>query len=218
MESHPCEKTRGEGVPGALPMPNPDPVSVAPPSDGALLGRPKVYPQDELLGGNEDRCQHVDARGHRCRMFVAPAEKTFGSAIDSDLADLTSDLCAHHAQKLLRRHRAGQTAGAELLASITDFADAASVNRFLGNLAKMVALRRIPRRDAIALAYISQLILNSQAAGSRGELQSLQVEALRRQLDPPTRVVWDLPRRKQDPELSGDSKPAENPAGTNAGQ
>ncbi len=151
-------------------------------------------------------------------MFVAPAEKTFGSGTDSDLADLTSDLCAHHAQKLLRRHRAGQTAGAELLASITDFADAASVNRFLGNLARMVALRRIPRRDAIALAYISQLILNSQAAHDRGELQSFQLELLRRKVDPPTRVVWDLPRRKRDPELSGDSKPAENLAGTNAGQ
>ena len=234
MESHPCEKTRGEGVPGALPMPNPDPVSVAPPSDRAPLGARESHPgrerhgNQELRGPNksqelsreeEDRCQHVDARGHRCRMFVAPAEKTSGSGTDSDdLADLTSDLCAHHAQKLLRRHRAGQTAGAELLASITDFADAASVNRFLGNLAKMVALRRIPRRDAIALAYISQLILNSQAAGCRGELQSLQVEALRRQLDPPTRVVWDLPRRKQDPERNDNSKPDENCAGTNTGQ
>ena len=218
MESHPCEKTRGEGVPGALPMPNPDLVSVAPPSDGAPLGARESHGHQELSRVEEDRCQHVDARGHRCRMFVAPAEKTFGSGTDSDLADLTSDLCAHHAQKLLRRHRAGQTAGAELLASITDFADAASVNRFLGNLARMVALRRIPRRDAIALAYISQLILNSQAAGCRGELQSLQVEALRRQLDPPTRVIWDLPRRKQDPERNDNSKPDENRAGTNTGQ
>jgi len=184
-------------VPGALPMPNPGDLSAV----------------DDI-----DRCQHVDARGHRCRMFIAPAEKTFGSATDSDLADLTSDLCAHHAQRLLRRHRAGQTAGAELLASITDFADAASVNRFLGNLARMVALRRIPRRDAIALAYISQLILNSQAAGCRGELQSLQVEALRRQLAPPTRVIWDLPRRNQDPERNDNSKPDENRAGTNTGQ
>ena len=236
MESHPCEKTRGEGVPGALPVPNPDPVSVAPPIDGAPLARPKVYPQDELLGGNgaplgareshghqdlsrveEDRCQHVDARGHRCRMFVAPAEKTFGSGTDSDLAELTADLCAHHAQKLLRRQRAGQTAGAELLASITDFADAASVNRFLGNLARMVAVRRIPRRDAVVLAYISQLILNSQAANDRSELLRYQLELLR-QKNTPVQVIWDLPRRHRDPELSDDSKPDENRDGTNTGQ
>ena len=255
MESHPCEKTRGEGVPGALPVPNPDPVSVAPPSDGAPLGareshpgrerhgnqelrgsnksqelsrvdgaplgRPKVYPQDELSGGNEVRCQHVDARGHRCRMFVAPAEKTFGSGTDSDLADLTSDLCAHHARRLRDRQRAGQTAAAELLASVTDFGDAASVNRFLGNLLKLVAVRRIPRRDAIALAYISQLILNSQAVNDRGELLRYQLQLLRKK-NTPTRVIWDLPRRRRDPELSDDSKPAENPGenpvGTDTGQ
>ncbi len=138
MESHPYEKNRGEGVSGALPMPNPDPVSVAPPSDGAPFGARESHPgrerhgNQELRGPNKSqelsrveqvRCQHIDARGHRCRMFVAPAEKTFGSGTDSDLADLTSDLCAHHAQRLLHRHRAGQTAGAELLASITDFSE-----------------------------------------------------------------------------------------------
>ena len=186
MESHPCEKTRGEGVPGALPMPNPE-RSAPPPTISTV-------------------CQHVDARGHRCRMFVAPAEKTLGSGADSDLADLTSDLCAHHAQKLLRRQRAGQTAAADLLASVTDFSDAASVNRFLGNLAKMVALRRIPRRDAVVLAYISQLILNSQAANDRSELLRYQLELLR-QKNTPVQVIWDLPRRHRDPERSDNSKP-----------
>jgi hypothetical protein len=184
---------------GALPVPNPE----------ALLAADDI-----------DRCQHIDARGHRCRMFVAPAEKTFGSgpdSPDSDLAELTADLCAHHAQKLLRRQRAGQTAGAELLASITDFADAASVNRFLGNLARMVALRRIPRRDAVVLAYISQLILNSQAANDRSELLRYQLELLR-QKNTPVQVIWDLPRRHRDPELSDDSKPDENRDGTNTGQ
>ena len=119
MESHPCEKNRGEGVPGALPVPNPDPY----PSPRRKMGPPwgaESLTTDELSGGNEVRCQHVDARGHRCRMFVAPAEKTLGSDPDRDLADLTSDLYAHHAQRLLRRHRTGQTVGAELLASITD--------------------------------------------------------------------------------------------------
>jgi len=198
MESHPCEKTRGVPPVGALPMPN-----------SSLETLPGA---DDL-----DRCQHIDARGHRCRMFIAPAEKTFGSGLDSadsDLAELTADLCAHHAQKLLRRNRAGQTVAAELLATVNDFGDAASVNRFLGNLAKMVALRRIPRRDAVVLAYISQLILNSQAAHGRAELQSLELELLRRKTDPPPRVIWDLPRRR-DAAQSLDSNaeaPGSNPA------
>jgi len=201
MESHPCEKTRGEGVPGAPPMPN--------------SNLEALRADDDL-----DRCQHIDARGHRCRMFVAPAEKTLGPGPASNSAELTADLCAHHAQQILRRHRAGEAVAAELLASITDFADAASVNRFLGNLVKMVALRRIPRRDAAVLAYISQLLLNSQSAHDRGKLLRYQLELLQEK-NTPTRVIWDLPRRR-DPEQSTDSKPSENPAvnpaGTNTGQ
>jgi len=191
MESHPCEKSRGVPPVGALPMPN------------SSLETPPAA--DDL-----DRCQHIDARGHRCRMFVAPAEKTFGSGSDSDLAELTSDLCAHHAQQISRRRRDGQTIAAELLASVSDFGDAASVNRFLGNLVKMVALRRIPRRDAVVMAYISQLILNSQAAHGRAELQSLQLELLQRKVDPPTRVVWDLPYRKNEADRARNSQAAKN--------
>jgi len=52
---------------------------------------------------------------------------------------------------------------AELLACVSDFGDAASVNRFLGNLVKQVTLKRIPRRDAITLAYICQLLLIASA-------------------------------------------------------
>jgi len=220
MESHSCEKTRGEGV-------------------ETPLGRAKVYPQDELLRGDKvavsvpssnlealphddlDRCRHIDAQGRRCRMFVAPAEKALGSGPDSDLADLTADLCAHHAQQILRRHRAGQTVAAELLASVNDFSDAASVNRFLGNLMKMVALRRIPRRDAVVMAYISQLLLNSQSAQDRGELLRYQLELLQKK-NAPFRLIWDLPRRHEDADAGADSKPAENPAAnpgvTNTGQ
>jgi len=41
------------------------------------------------------------------------------------------------------------------------------VNLFLGNLVRQLARKRIARRDAIALAYISQLILTSQTAMAR---------------------------------------------------
>lgn len=56
---------------------------------------------------------------------------------------------------------------AELLGEIDDFSTARSVNFFLGNLAKQLARKRIARRDAIALAYISQLLLNSLPALER---------------------------------------------------
>jgi len=41
------------------------------------------------------------------------------------------------------------------------------VNRFLGHLVKQLARKRIARRDAIALAYISQLLLNTFPAMQR---------------------------------------------------
>ncbi|OLC98350.1 MAG: hypothetical protein DMG35_15465 [Acidobacteria bacterium] len=56
---------------------------------------------------------------------------------------------------------------ADLLADIDSFTTADEVNLFLGNLVKQLARKRIARRDAIALAYISQLILTSQTAMAR---------------------------------------------------
>jgi hypothetical protein len=41
------------------------------------------------------------------------------------------------------------------------------VNTFLGNIATALARKRIKRSDAVALAYVNQLILNSQAAIER---------------------------------------------------
>lgn len=74
---------------------------------------------------------------------------------------IDADLCAYHAQRRLQTQRGSETAATELLACVSDFSDAASVNRFLGNLVKQVTLKRIPRRDAVTLAYICQLLLNS---------------------------------------------------------
>jgi len=56
---------------------------------------------------------------------------------------------------------------AELLDDINSFTTADEVNLFLGNLVRQLARKRITRRDAIALAYISQLILTSQTAMAR---------------------------------------------------
>ncbi len=199
MESHSCEKNRGEGASGALPLPNP--------VIGAL---PEIDNEDDSL-----RCRHIDALGRRCRMFVATPDLTSSDA-PAALQDQAAEFCPHHAQRLLRRHRATEATAAELLASVSDFNDPPSVNRFLGNLLKLVAVKRVPRRDAIALAYISQLILNSQAAQDRRELMRLQIADLdaQRQKSLPTRVIWDLPVRRKPPEQEASAEkpsPSEAP-------
>lgn len=86
-------------------------------------------------------CRHIDAQGRRCRVLVMSIE---------------ADFCAYHEQRRLQTQSGRETAAAELLGCVSDFSDAASVNRFLGNLVKQVTLKRIPRRDAVTLAYICQ--------------------------------------------------------------
>ncbi len=124
-------------------------------------------------------CRHIDALGHRCRMLVMSA---------------TSELCVHHAQRRLQMQRGGEAAQ-ELLACGTDFADASSVNRFLGALVRQVTLKRIPRRDAVTLAYLCQLLLNSLGAINREEalrLEESRVTALNA-ANRPTKIIWDIP-------------------------
>ena len=102
MESHSCEKNRGEGASGALPLPNP--------VIGAL---PEIDNEDDSL-----RCRHIDALGRRCRMFVATPDLTSSDA-PAALQDQAAEFCPHHAQRLLRRHRATEATAAELLASVS---------------------------------------------------------------------------------------------------
>ena len=135
-------------------------------------------------------CRHVDARGHRCRMLVMSP---------------TATLCSHHAQRRLQTQRGSETAAAELLACVSDFGDAASVNRFLGNLVKQVTLRRIPRRDAITLAYICQLLLNSLGAINREDslrLEESRLQALNAAKRPP-KIIWDIPGPPYEPAEPG---------------
>src|SRR6266446_1039879 len=111
---------------------------------------------------SDHQCQFQNARGQRCNMLVDAAHRPAnGSA--------TSTLCAYHADRL----RASvpvvdpEVLAAELLDDINSFTTADEVNLFLGNLVRQLARKRITRRDAIALAYISQLIFTSQTAMAR---------------------------------------------------
>jgi hypothetical protein len=78
-------------------------------------------------------------------------------------------LCAYHAGRFKASVPAidPEVLAAELLTDIDSFTTADEVNLFLGNLVRQLARKRISRRDAIALAYISQLILTSQTAMAR---------------------------------------------------
>src|SRR4029077_412841 len=110
----------------------------------------------------DHHCQHISPKGQRCHMLID---------ITQHAANGTQrpTLCAYHANRL----RASvpvvdpEVLAAELLDDINSFTPADEVNLFLGNLVRQLARKRIARRDAIALAYISQLILTSQTAMTR---------------------------------------------------
>jgi hypothetical protein len=94
-------------------------------------------------------CRHLTAAGRRCRKLRAAGHPSF---------------CERHARPRAKSLPDEEALAAELLASIEDFTTAASVNVFLGNVVKQLARKRIQRLDAIAHAYLSQLLLNSLSA------------------------------------------------------
>jgi hypothetical protein len=62
-------------------------------------------------------------------------------------------------------------------------------------------LKRIPRRDAVTLAYICQLLLNSLGAINREEslrMEEARVQALAASKLPP-RIIWDIPGPPYEP-------------------
>jgi hypothetical protein len=93
-----------------------------------------------------NQCHHINARGRRCRMLIAPTHDS---------------LCAHHLAQSAASQSDAEALAAELLGSLDDFSTADSVNQLLGNLVKQLARKRIARLDAIAMAYMCQLLLNS---------------------------------------------------------
>ena len=184
MKSHSCRKHRGEGVPSTVTLTpeelNPVPsTALTPAADHAA-----AEPQTQTAEDETAFCQHIDAQGRRCRMLVKSPDEA---------------LCAYH-QRRLQDQRVSESAQ-ELLACGTDFADAPAVNRFLGALVRQVTLKRIPRRDAVTLAYICQLLLNSLGAINREEslrMEEARVQALAASKLPP-RIIWDIPGPPYEP-------------------
>lgn len=118
------------------------------------------------------QCQYQNARGHRCHMLVDANHRPANGAA-------RPTLCAYHAGRLLAAAPVvdPEVLAAELLDDIDSFTTADEVNLFLGNLVRQLARKRIARRDAIALAYISQLILTSQTAMAREEAAGNEAES-----------------------------------------
>ena len=103
------------------------------------------------------RCEFVNVRGHRCRMLV---DQHHNAAPNVE----NLSFCAFHSQRTKAAPIDPEILADELLAGIKEFDSAKNVNLFLGNLAKQLARKRIPTRRAVALAYISQLLLSSLPA------------------------------------------------------
>src|SRR5260370_15383884 len=110
----------------------------------------------------DSHCQHISPKGNRCHMLIDQNHRPANGAA-------RPALCAYHADRLRATIPAvdPEVLAAELLDDINSFTTADEVNPFLGNLVRQLARKRIARRDAIALAYISQLILTSQTAMAR---------------------------------------------------
>ncbi len=110
----------------------------------------------------DHQCQHISPKGRRCHMLIDDHHRPANGAP-------RPTLCAYHTNRLRASVPAvdPEVLAAELLTDIDSFTTADEVNLFLGNLVRQLARKRISRRDAIALAYISQLILTSQTAMAR---------------------------------------------------
>jgi len=120
-------------------------------------------------------CQHISPKGRRCHMLIDENHRPANGA-------RRSTLCAYHANRLRVSVPAvdPEVLAAELLDNIDSFTTADEVNLFLGNLVRQLARKRISRRDAIALAYLAQLLLNSLRAMERQAEAERNLEDLSR--------------------------------------
>jgi len=124
-------------------------------------------------------CRHVSQAGRRCRYLLAEGHAAF---------------CEKHSRPRRGSQEEADAIAEELLDSIEDFSTATAVNVFLGNIAVQLARKRIARSDAVALAYISQLMLNSQTAMGREQQGNLNYYGL--PIAPPWRSETDSPKQQ----------------------
>jgi hypothetical protein len=115
---------------------------------------------------DSDLCQFRFSDGRKCKMLRDESHPA---------------LCPIHACQELQLLEAGRI-GAELASLSGEFKTTTDVNHVLGRLFSLLANGRIPRRNALALAYIGQLLLQS-VPGTRSEYRDAHA---------PNFQVWDL--------------------------
>ena len=184
MKSHSCEKPIGGGVSPASQDVSQSQISqLQPPQRLTTESLPEILPAHlfqppTIQPRTSVRCRHIDRLNRNCRLFSSSPD---------------SELCPHHARQLrARNQRHNDKDAAELLGDLTNFSTPEAVNFLLGNLVRQLARKRIARLDAMAIAYVSQLLLGSISSMDRHDA------ALRAAEDAttdnfPTRIVFDRP-------------------------
>jgi hypothetical protein len=124
----------------------------------------------ELIASTElvttNQCTHINGAGRRCRMILPPGHDT---------------LCAHHLQQQVASQPDPEALAAELLESTGNLNTADRVNALLANVVKQLARQRIDRRDALAIGYLAQLLLNT-VPGVQKEYQTIRAAEARQAL------------------------------------
>jgi hypothetical protein len=121
----------------------------------------------DLVTANQ--CQHLSPRGQHCRMLRVDDEA----------------LCPYHLRLTQASRPDPEILAAELLESTGNLNTADRVNALLANVVKQFARQRIDRRDALAIGYLAQLLLNT-VPGVQKEYQAIRAaearEALRKSI------------------------------------
>jgi hypothetical protein len=99
----------------------------------------------------DPRCKYVAASGRRCRALASR---------DTSRTSGYSAFCLTHAQ-MEQQFLDAESVAEDLIGPIEDFRTNTAINEVLGHLLKLVAQNRIPLRNANAISYICQLLLNS---------------------------------------------------------
>ncbi|HXJ03501.1 MAG TPA: hypothetical protein VNH65_00265 [Candidatus Acidoferrum sp.] len=158
------------------------------------------------------QCQHISPRGQRCRMLRASEAELF---------------CLHHLRKAASSLLDPEVLAAELFQDTNSFVTADEVNALLGNVVRQLARKRIERKDALAIGYLSQLLLSSllvmrkehqavQEANETRELDQFFAGAQARCLTVAAQARAKQAARAQDPSQSGSVAPASQEAGPSA--
>jgi hypothetical protein len=128
-------------------------------------------------------------------------------------------LCLHHLRKAASSQLDPEALAAELFHDIDSFVSADEINTLLGNVVRKLARKRIERKDALAIGYLSQLLLSSllvmrkeqqtvREANETRELEQFFAGAQAHCLTVAAQARAEQAARAQDPSQSASVAPA----------